>query len=123
MQKLCKAVSRPLTRSMTATRCQLAATWLTPSRAAESLDVDVHGGTLGRCKETEHSGDLGDDIGISNLSCYRSGLMGYHTPNIDRPANEAVQRGTLALDRLGRERRRVLLSSSAAAQQIYLAEC
>src|SRR4029450_1626593 len=26
----------------------------------------------------------GDDIGISNLSCYSSGLMGYHTPNIDR---------------------------------------
>jgi arylsulfatase len=26
----------------------------------------------------------GDDIGISNLSCYRDGLMGYETPNIDR---------------------------------------
>src|SRR4029079_9271733 len=26
----------------------------------------------------------GDDIGITNLSCYSSGLMGYHTPNIDR---------------------------------------
>jgi len=22
----------------------------------------------------------GDDIGIWNLSCYRSGMMGYHTP-------------------------------------------
>src|SRR5688572_3778618 len=28
----------------------------------------------------------GDDIGISNLSCYSSGLMGYRTPNIDRLA-------------------------------------
>ena len=30
----------------------------------------------------------GDDIGQSNLSCYSDGLMGYHTPNIDRVANE-----------------------------------
>jgi hypothetical protein len=28
----------------------------------------------------------GDDIGISNLSCYSDGLMGYRTPNIDRLA-------------------------------------
>ena len=28
----------------------------------------------------------GDDIGISNLSCYSHGLMGYQTPNIDRIA-------------------------------------
>ena len=26
----------------------------------------------------------GDDIGISNLSCYSSGLMGYRTPTIDQ---------------------------------------
>ena len=30
----------------------------------------------------------GDDIGISNLSCYSDGLMGYRTPNIDRTADE-----------------------------------
>ena len=24
----------------------------------------------------------GDDIGITNLSCYSDGLMGYRTPNI-----------------------------------------
>ena len=30
----------------------------------------------------------GDDIGISNLSCYSDGLMGYRTPNIDRIASE-----------------------------------
>jgi arylsulfatase A-like enzyme len=33
----------------------------------------------------------GDDIGISNLSCYSDGLMGYQTPNIDRIANEGVR--------------------------------
>jgi arylsulfatase A-like enzyme len=33
----------------------------------------------------------GDDIGISNLSCYSSGLMGYRTPNIDRIANEGMR--------------------------------
>ena len=32
----------------------------------------------------------GDDIGISNLSCYTHGLMGYHTPNIDRIAKEGM---------------------------------
>jgi arylsulfatase A-like enzyme len=33
----------------------------------------------------------GDDIGISNLSCYSDGLMGYRTPNIDRIPNEGVR--------------------------------
>jgi arylsulfatase A-like enzyme len=32
----------------------------------------------------------GDDIGQSNLSCYTHGLMGYHTPNIDRIAKEGM---------------------------------
>jgi arylsulfatase len=32
----------------------------------------------------------GDDIGISNLSCYSQGLMGYKTPNIDRLAKEGM---------------------------------
>jgi hypothetical protein len=32
----------------------------------------------------------GDDIGISNLSCYTHGLMGYRTPNIDRLAKEGM---------------------------------
>jgi arylsulfatase A-like enzyme len=32
----------------------------------------------------------GDDIGISNLSCYSRGLMGYQTPNIDRLAREGM---------------------------------
>jgi arylsulfatase A-like enzyme len=33
----------------------------------------------------------GDDIGISNLSCYSDGLMGYRTPNIDRLADEGLR--------------------------------
>src|SRR5438045_6867652 len=33
----------------------------------------------------------GDDIGITNLSCYSDGVMGYRTPNIDRLANEGMR--------------------------------
>ena len=32
----------------------------------------------------------GDDIGWFNLSCYNMGIMGYHTPNIDRLAKEGM---------------------------------
>ncbi|MEE4659130.1 MAG: arylsulfatase, partial [Halieaceae bacterium] len=30
----------------------------------------------------------GDDIGVSNISAYTFGLVGYKTPNIDRIAKE-----------------------------------
>jgi arylsulfatase len=33
----------------------------------------------------------GDDIGITNLSCYSDGLMGYRTPHIDRLAEEGMR--------------------------------
>jgi arylsulfatase len=33
---------------------------------------------------------FGDDIGQSNISAYTHGLMGYHTPNIDRIAKEGM---------------------------------
>jgi arylsulfatase A-like enzyme len=33
----------------------------------------------------------GDDIGITNISAYSSGLMGYRTPNIDRLAGEGMR--------------------------------
>ena len=33
---------------------------------------------------------FGDDIGITNISKYSHGMMGYPTPNIDRIANEGV---------------------------------
>jgi len=32
----------------------------------------------------------GDDIGQSNISAYTMGMMGYHTPNIDRIADEGI---------------------------------
>ncbi|HEY0981594.1 MAG TPA: arylsulfatase, partial [Schlesneria sp.] len=32
----------------------------------------------------------GDDIGQSNISAYTMGMMGYHTPNIDRIAKEGM---------------------------------
>jgi arylsulfatase A-like enzyme len=50
--------------------------------------------------ETNNMADLGkpnilviwgDDIGITNLSCYSDGLMGYRTPNIDRIAAEGMR--------------------------------
>jgi arylsulfatase A-like enzyme len=33
---------------------------------------------------------MGDDIGIHNISAYNLGIMGYHTPNIDRIAKEGA---------------------------------
>jgi arylsulfatase len=33
----------------------------------------------------------GDDIGITNISAYGDGIMGYRTPNIDRIANEGMR--------------------------------
>lgn len=33
----------------------------------------------------------GDDVGLSNLSAYSEGLMGYRTPNIDRVAREGMK--------------------------------
>jgi arylsulfatase A-like enzyme len=37
---------------------------------------------------------FGDDTGYSNISAYNLGMMGYHTPNIDR----AAQQGALFTD-------------------------
>jgi arylsulfatase len=34
---------------------------------------------------------FGDDIGVSNVSAYSDGLMGYETPNIDRLAKEGAR--------------------------------
>ncbi|AUF82142.1 arylsulfatase [Tetraselmis virus 1] len=33
---------------------------------------------------------FGDDIGLTNLSCYSHGLMGYKTPNIDKIASDGI---------------------------------
>ena len=33
---------------------------------------------------------MSDDVGITNISAYSRGMAGYHTPNIDRIANEGA---------------------------------
>ena len=57
----------------------------------------------------------GDDIGISNLSCYSHGLMGYRTPNIDRIARE----GTMFTDCYGEQSCTAGRSSFITGQSVY----
>src|SRR5262245_9222906 len=57
----------------------------------------------------------GDDIGISNLSCYSHGLMGYRTPNIDRLARE----GMLFTDSYGEQSCTAGRSSFITGQSVY----
>ena len=33
---------------------------------------------------------MGDDVGVTNISAYSRGLMGYRTPNIDQLAKEGA---------------------------------
>jgi arylsulfatase len=57
----------------------------------------------------------GDDIGISNLSCYSRGLMGYQTPNIDRLARE----GMMFTDSYGEQSCTAGRSSFITGQSVY----
>src|SRR5450631_269302 len=57
----------------------------------------------------------GDDIGISNLSCYSHGLMGYKTPNIDRLASE----GMMFTDSYGEQSCTAGRSSFITGQSVY----
>ena len=57
----------------------------------------------------------GDDIGISNLSCYSMGLMGYQTPNIDRIARE----GMLFTDAYGEQSCTAGRASFITGQSVY----
>src|SRR3977135_47267 len=57
----------------------------------------------------------GDDIGITNLSCYSDGLMGYRTPNIDRIADE----GVLFTDSYGEQSCTAGRSSFITGQSVY----
>ncbi len=34
---------------------------------------------------------MSDDVGITNISAYSRGLVGYQTPNLDRIANQAAK--------------------------------
>jgi len=57
----------------------------------------------------------GDDIGISNLSCYSHGLMGYQTPNIDRLARE----GMMFTDSYGEQSCTAGRSAFITGQSVY----
>jgi arylsulfatase A-like enzyme len=57
----------------------------------------------------------GDDIGLTNLSCYSMGLMGYRTPNIDRIARE----GMLFTDYYGEQSCTAGRSSFITGQSVY----
>jgi len=57
----------------------------------------------------------GDDIGISNLSCYTHGLMGYKTPNIDRLAKE----GMMFTDSYGEQSCTAGRSAFITGQSVY----
>jgi arylsulfatase A-like enzyme len=58
---------------------------------------------------------FGDDIGITNLSCYSMGLMGYRTPNIDRLAAE----GMLFTDSYGEQSCTAGRASFITGQSVY----
>ena len=57
----------------------------------------------------------GDDIGITNLSCYSHGLMGYQTPNIDRIAKE----GMMFTDSYGEQSCTAGRASFITGQSVY----
>jgi arylsulfatase A-like enzyme len=57
----------------------------------------------------------GDDIGISNLSCYSHGLMGYQMHNIDRIAKE----GTIFTDSYGEQSCTAGRSAFITGQSVY----
>src|SRR4051794_4320481 len=57
----------------------------------------------------------GDDIGLSNLSCYSHGLMGYRTPNIDRIAKE----GMMFTDSYGEQSCTAGRSAFITGQSVY----
>jgi len=57
----------------------------------------------------------GDDIGQSNISAYTQGMMGYHTPNIDRIANE----GMMFTDYYGEQSCTAGRSSFILGQSVY----
>jgi arylsulfatase A-like enzyme len=59
-----------------------------------------------------------DDIGISNMSCYSLGLIGYRTPNIDRIADE----GMLFTDSYGEQSRTAGRASFITGQSVYRTE-
>ncbi|HSC88389.1 MAG TPA: arylsulfatase [Polyangiaceae bacterium] len=67
---------------------QLTKTVYKPHAAALVKTADVV--AAGKSKKPNVLVIMGDDIGYWNTSAYNRGMMGYHTPNIDRIANEGM---------------------------------
>jgi len=55
------------------------------------LPAQTTGTTSGRAAKPNILVIFGDDIGVTNVSAYSDGLMGYGTPNIDRIAEEGLR--------------------------------
>ena len=73
---------------------------------------------MASAQETEQPNILvlwGDDIGITNISAYSRGMMGYHTPNIDRIAAE----GMMFTDYYGEQSCTAGRSSFITGQSVY----
>jgi len=67
---------------------QLTKTVYKPHAAALVKTADVV--SAGKSKKPNLLVIMGDDIGYWNVSAHSRGMMGYHTPNIDRIANEGM---------------------------------
>ena len=62
-------------------------------RSVFAMSVTVFLGTASVSSAADQPNILviwGDDIGQTNISAYSRGMMGYHTPNIDRIADEGM---------------------------------
>jgi len=91
-----------------------AASKAAPSKPAPSSSKPAKG-TKGGGRKPNILVIWGDDIGISNLSCYSHGLMGYQTPNIDRLARE----GMMFTDSYGEQSCTAGRSSFITGQSVY----
>ena len=57
---------------------------------ARGIGVDVTCRACAATATAEYVIIWSDDIGLTDVSAYSQGLMGFHTPNIDRIAHEGV---------------------------------
>jgi arylsulfatase A-like enzyme len=87
-------VSRSLSRSWKDITCQRLSLFLA---FAAAMAISMTSSFAQDAKKPNILVIFGDDIGITNLSAYSHGLVGYHTPNIDRIAKE----GTMFTDYYG----------------------
>jgi len=90
----------------------------TRSSSAKSSSPSKSGASSGGAGKSAKPNILviwGDDIGISNLSCYSHGVMGYQTRNIDRLAKE----GMMFTDSYGEQSCTAGRSSFITGQSVY----